>query len=78
METILSSPVSRTHLCLGKFLLVLTASLITASLLMVSGGGSTTVVQKIACAGSDGGRGEAPPQLMRPGGDRFGIIMAVP
>ena len=41
METILSSPVSRTHLVLGKFLLVLTASLITAALLVVSMGERT-------------------------------------
>jgi len=46
METILSSPVSRTHLVLGKFLLVLTASMITALLLMVSAGVSSTVLQK--------------------------------
>jgi hypothetical protein len=38
METILSSPVSRTHLVLGKFLLVLTASLITAALSVTSMG----------------------------------------
>src|SRR5947207_9908588 len=46
METILSSPVSRTHLVLGKFLLVLTASLMTALLLMVSIGVSSAVLQK--------------------------------
>jgi sodium transport system permease protein len=36
METILCSPVSRTHLVLGKFLMVLTASLASALLAMVS------------------------------------------
>ena len=36
METILCSPVSRTHLVLGKFLMVLTASLATAVLSLVS------------------------------------------
>lgn len=36
METILCSPVSRTHLVLGKFLTVLTASLATAALSIVS------------------------------------------
>jgi hypothetical protein len=46
METILSSPVSRTHLVLGKFMLVLTASLITAVLLMASVGISSAVLQK--------------------------------
>jgi sodium transport system permease protein len=38
METILSSPVSRTHLVLGKFLMVLTASLLSALLSMISMG----------------------------------------
>jgi sodium transport system permease protein len=38
METILCSPVSRTHLVLGKFLMVLTASLFSALLSMVSMG----------------------------------------
>jgi sodium transport system permease protein len=38
METILSSPISRTHLVLGKFLLVLTASLATAALSVISMG----------------------------------------
>ena len=38
METILTSPVSRTHLVLGKFLTVLTASLSTAALSVASMG----------------------------------------
>jgi sodium transport system permease protein len=38
METILSSPVSRMHLVLGKFFLVLTASLVTAALSVLSMG----------------------------------------
>jgi sodium transport system permease protein len=38
METILCSPVSRVHLVLGKFLLVLTASLFSALLSMISMG----------------------------------------
>jgi sodium transport system permease protein len=36
METILSSPISRTHLVLGKFLLVLTTALTTAALSVIS------------------------------------------
>ncbi len=36
METILCSPISRTHLVLGKFLMVLTASLVTAVLALAS------------------------------------------
>src|SRR5215469_12765556 len=45
METILSSPISRTHLVLGKFLLVLTAALITALLLLVSVSVSSNALQ---------------------------------
>jgi sodium transport system permease protein len=40
METILSSPIERTHLVLGKFFVVLTASLATASLSVLSMAGS--------------------------------------
>ncbi len=40
METILSSPIQRTHLVLGKFLVVLTASLATATLSVLSMAGS--------------------------------------
>ena len=45
METILSSPISRTHLVLGKFLLVLTAALVTALLLLVSVSVSSNALQ---------------------------------
>lgn len=38
METILSSPISRTHLVLGKFFMVLTAALSTAALSVISMG----------------------------------------
>jgi sodium transport system permease protein len=38
METILSSPISRVHLVLGKFFLVLTAALVTAALSVTSMG----------------------------------------
>jgi len=38
METILSSPISRAHLVLGKFLLVLTTALVTAALSVISMG----------------------------------------
>jgi sodium transport system permease protein len=44
METILSSPISRMHLVLGKFLLVLTASLVTAALSVTSMGISFAVL----------------------------------
>jgi sodium transport system permease protein len=43
METILSSPISRAHLVLGKFLLVLTTALTTAALSVISMGISFTI-----------------------------------
>jgi sodium transport system permease protein len=46
METILSSPISRTHLVLGKFFLVLTTSLATAALSVVSMGVSFGALQR--------------------------------
>ena len=53
METILSSPISRTHLVLGKFLLVLTASLATAALSVSSMGVSSWVFQHFHAAGAE-------------------------
>ena len=50
METILSSPVKRTHLVLGKFLLVLTASLSTATLSVISMGASFAVLSRLTQA----------------------------
>jgi len=44
METILSSPISRMHLVLGKFFLVLTTSLVTAALSVTSMGVSFAVL----------------------------------
>ena len=48
METILSSPIDRTHLVFGKFLVVLTASLATASLSVISMGGSFAILSQFA------------------------------
>jgi sodium transport system permease protein len=56
METILSSPISRTHLVLGKFFLVLTTSLVTAALSVTSMGVSFWVLERLHAfdkAGSD-------------------------
>ena len=79
METILSSPVSRTHLVLGKFLLVLTASLITAMLLMVSVEISTTALQRSHALDQMAEEGEPVPQLtLGPAAIASVIIMAVP
>ena len=57
METILSSPISRTHLVLGKFLLVLTASLATAALSVTSMGLSSWVIQQLQSAAAPGESG---------------------
>ena len=47
METILTSPVSRTHLVFGKFLTVLTASLATAVLAALSMGASGIFLKRL-------------------------------
>ena len=47
METILSSPISRTHLVLGKFFLVLTTSLVTAALSVTSMGVSFWMLERL-------------------------------
>src|SRR5438046_10517329 len=79
METILSSPVSRTHLVLGKFLLVLTASLITAMLLMTSVAVSSKVLQTSHVLDQIAEEGEAPPQLiLKPAAIATVMIKAVP
>jgi len=79
METILSSPVSRTHLVLGKFLLVLTASLMTAMLLMVSIGVSSAVLQKSRVLNQMAEEGEPAPHFaLGPKAIVSVVIMAVP
>ncbi len=55
METILCSPISRTHLVLGKFLMVLTAALATAMLSIAS----MTVSFKFAKSSTGAGMSEA-------------------
>jgi ABC-type Na+ efflux pump, permease component len=79
METILSSPVSRTHLVLGKFLLVLTASLVTAALLVASMGVSFSVLQKSRVLDQMSEDGEPVPQLtLGPAAIASVFVMAVP
>jgi sodium transport system permease protein len=79
METILSSPVSRTHLVLGKFLLVMTASLTTAVLLMFSVSVSSTVLQKSGALNQMVDEGEPLPQLsLGPAAAASVIVMAIP
>jgi sodium transport system permease protein len=53
METILSSPISRMHLVLGKFFLVLTAALSTAALSVLSMGVSFSLLSKYVAQGGD-------------------------
>lgn len=55
METILSSPISRVHLVLGKFLLVLNASLVTAALSVTSMGVSFWAVEHFHAFDKAGG-----------------------
>lgn len=55
METILTSPIERTHLVLGKFFLVLTASLFTAVLAVISMGTSLYAMARVTGAGGKGG-----------------------
>jgi sodium transport system permease protein len=66
METILSSPVSRLHLVLGKFLLVLTAALGTAALSVLSMGLSFSGLRHLSRI-SASGRGEAAQLLLHLG-----------
>ena len=58
IETILSSPVSRTHLVLGKFLMVLTASVATAVLSIISLTVSFAVGKKLLQGVGSGAAGE--------------------
>jgi len=79
METILSSPVSRTHLVLGKFLLVVTASVITAMLLLVSVSISSNLLQKSGALQQLADEGEPAPELaLRPAAIGSVMIMTVP
>ncbi len=79
METILSSPISRTHLVLGKFLLVLTAALVTAMLLLVSVSISTNAVQNSHLLENMSDDGQPPPHFsLGPKTIASVVIMAIP
>ena len=54
METLLCSPVARTHLVLGKGLVVLTVSLATACLSLLSTGASVMLLKKLAVNSAKG------------------------
>ncbi len=64
METILSSPISRMHLVLGKFFLILTAALGTAALSVLSMGVSFSVLSHYT---GQAGRGQAAALVLKLG-----------
>jgi len=77
METILSSPISRLNLVLGKFLLVLSAALATAALSVMSMGISFAALRRFNVSS---GRGEAAGLLLQLGPKAVAAIflMALP
>jgi sodium transport system permease protein len=76
METILSSPIQRTHLVFGKFLVVLTASLATATLSVLSLAASFGVLARVSKAqGVDEG---LPVLTMHPKAILALFVMALP
>jgi sodium transport system permease protein len=79
METILSSPVSRMNLVLGKFLLVLSAALATAALSVISMGISFTAMKHLNTS-VQSGRGEAAALILHLGPKSVVLIflMALP
>src|SRR5258705_6033913 len=79
METILSSPISRMDLVLGKFLLVLSAALATAALSVLSMGISFSALRRFNVS-SGSGRGEAAALLLQlgPKAVAFIFVMALP
>ncbi len=79
METILSSPISRTHLVLGKFLLVLTTALITTLLLLVSVSVSSSALQNSRVLDQLSDEGQPPPHFsLGPKAIGSVVIMAIP
>src|SRR5579859_1805973 len=79
METILSSPISRLDLVLGKFLLVLSAALATAALSVFSMGISFSVLSRLN-ASSGSGHGDSAALLLQLGPKAVASIflMALP
>jgi sodium transport system permease protein len=72
METILSSPIKRTHLVFGKFLLVLTASLATGTLSVISMGTSFSIISRLALVQS---QAEGLPMLTMHAKTLFAVFM---
>lgn len=78
METILSSPIPRLYLVLGKFFLVLSAALATASLSVLSMGISFSLLRRFGFSG--GAKGEAVQMLFQLGPKAVAsvFLMALP
>ncbi len=76
IETLLCSPVARTHLVYGKCLMVLTAALVTTLLSLASMGGSFAVVKRLA--GGSAGRIPALPLTIDPGSLAAVFAMMLP
>jgi sodium transport system permease protein len=76
METILSSPVNRTHLVFAKFLLVLTASLATATISALSMGITFSVLSRLMPQG--GGAEGFPTLIVHPDAAVAVFVMALP
>ena len=76
IETILCSPISRTHLVLGKFLMVLTASIVTAILAIASMAASFGAGKKILI-GATHGAADAALQLTVTGKAMVSVIFVV-
>jgi sodium transport system permease protein len=77
METLLCSPASRTDIVLGKFLMVLTASLASVAFSLISLGGSIIVAGAAFAAGGGGGPG-APAMTIAPLGILGVLAMILP
>ena len=75
METILCSPVSRTHLVLGKGLVVLTVSLATACLALTSNGIAVVLIKKLLGGAA---KGNAFPLAVEPTSLLAMLVMVVP
>jgi sodium transport system permease protein len=78
METILSSPISRVHLVLGKFLLILNAALVTAALAVTSMGVSFWASRRLHAFDLNGGKGGMNQLHVSMGGVLSVFLMALP
>ena len=75
METLLCSPVARTHLVLGKGLVVLTVSLATACLSLFSNGAALVLLKKLV---GNSAKGNPLPLTMDPSSLLAVLVMMLP